>query len=271
MMNRSRNYQNTKGNVQPVDNTSMLEKERRKYLRIDSSNLIACYCLDEAGNEVSHHMARAVDVSPVGVKLEIFQQFDSDRVRLMSSEAEGTLTDIEGRIVHSRQIEDGRYHIGVSFAGTETENTRYALKLINYCHQIQPDLVMLKGARSNKKTRRQYPRIEASNLIFCTCLDENYNEMAQFIAKAVDVNPLGAKIETYQEILSDTILLTAIDKDDQLIEITGTVIHAHKVDDGRYELGISFAGTPAEKTNFALKLIDVCNIVEPGFIVVKKA
>ena len=249
----------------------MIEKERRKFPRIDSCNLIACYGLDEAGNEVSHHMARAIDVSPVGVKLEIYQEIDSDRIRLMSSEMEGTLIDIEGRVVRSHQIENGRYHVGISFVGTETECTRYALKLINDCHQIQPDLVMYKGSRNKKKTRRQYPRIGASNLLSYTCLDENYNEMAQFIAKAVDVNPLGAKIEAYQEILSDTIHLTGIDKDDQLIEITGTVVHAHKVDDGRYELGISFAGTRDEKTNFALKLIDACNDVEPGFIVVKKA
>ena len=273
-MNRSsiyKNLQNTKDNVQPVDNTSMTEKERRKYPRIDSSNLIACYCLDEAGNEVSHLMARAVDVSPVGVGLETFQDINSDRVRLMSTETTDTLIDIEGRVVHSRQIEDGRYHVGISFAGTETENTRYALKLINDCHQVRPELVMYKGARSNKKTRRQYPRLEASNLLFYTCLDEDNNEMAQFIAKAVDVNPLGAKIEAYQEILSDNIQLSAIDRDDNLIEITGTVVHTHKSEDGSYELGISFTGTMAERINFALRLIDFCHNVEPGFIMAKKA
>ena len=189
----------------------------------------------------------------------------------MSSETEGALIDIEGRIVHSRQIEDGCDHIGISFTGNETENTRYALKLINDCHQIQQDLIMYKGTRSNRKTRRQYPRIEASNLLSYTCLDENYNETAQFIAKTVDVNPLGAKIETYQEILSDNIQLTAIDSDGKLIEITGMVVHTHKADDGKYELGIRFTGTSSENTNFALKLIDVCHTVEPGFIMVKKA
>ena len=75
----------------------------------------------------------------------------------------------------------------------------------------------------------------------------------------------------YQEILSDNIQLTAIDRDDKLIEITGMVVHTHKVDDGKYELGISFTGPRTEKTNFALRLIDVCHNVEPSFIMVKKA
>ena len=248
-----------------------MEDERRKYPRIDSCNMIACYLLDESGNESSQRLARAVDVSPGGVKLETFQEISSEMVRLMSTDAAGTLIDIEGRVVHRHQIEDGRYHIGISFQGTETENTRYALKLINACHQLEPELVMYKGARNRKKTRRKYPRIEAGNLISYSCLDENCNEMAQLIAKAVDINPLGAKIEAYQEILSDTIRLTAIDREDNLIEISGKVIHTRKLDDNRYETGISFTGTRTENTKFALKLIEVCQHIEPGFIVVKKA
>jgi hypothetical protein len=264
-------YQNTKGNVQPVDNNIMKEKERRKYPRIVSSNLIFCYCLDKAGNDLSHCITRAVDVSPVGVKVETFKDINSEMVRLMSTDSEGSLIDIKGRVVHRHQSEDGRYNIGISLEGTEAENTRFMLKLINACHQTEPELVMQKGARNEKKERRIYPRVETSNLISYSCLDEYHNEMDQCIATALDINPVGAKIETYQEILSDNIHLTAIDGDDNMIEIVGKVVHTHKAEDGRYELGINLVGTKAEKTKFALKLIDACHKVEPAFIMVKSA
>ena len=90
------------------------------------------------------------------------------------------------------------------------------------------------------------------------------------MARALDVNPLGAKIETYQEILSENIRLTSVDADDNLIDVMGRVVHARKVDDGRFELGIQFMGTEAENTDFALKLIGVCHKIDPSFVMVKR-
>jgi hypothetical protein len=102
-------------------------------------------------------------------------------------------------------------------------------------------------------------------------MDENNNELDHCMARALDVNPLGAKIETYQEILSENIRLTSVDVDDNLIDIMGRVVHVHKAEDGRYEIGVSFMGTKDENTDFALKLIGVCHKVEPAFIMVKRA
>jgi c-di-GMP-binding flagellar brake protein YcgR len=249
----------------------MDEKERRKYPRVDTSNLIACCCLDENGNELDYCMARAIDVSPVGVKFETFQEIESGIIRLISVDSDGTLIDIKGRVVHSRKTEDGRYEIGVCLAGTELENTRFALKLIGVCHRAQPAIVMVKGGESRGKERRKYPRVDTNNLISYSCMDENNNELDHCMARALDVNPLGAKIETYQEILSENIRLTSVDVDDNLIDIMGRVVHVHKAEDGRYEIGVSFMGTKDENTDFALKLIGVCHKVEPAFIMVKRA
>ena len=75
-------------------------------------------------------LARAIDVSPVGVKIETFQEIESEMIRLIAVDSDGTLIDIKCRIVHSRQTEEGRYEFGICLAGTELENTRFALKLI---------------------------------------------------------------------------------------------------------------------------------------------
>jgi hypothetical protein len=112
----------------------------------------------------------------------------------------------------------------------------------------------------NETERRKYPRVDTNNLISYSCVDENGNELAHCLARILDINSLGAKIETNQEILSETIHLTAVDVDDNLIGIIGKIVYTHRADDAKYEFGISFMGTSPENTDFALKLIAACHV-----------
>lgn len=254
-----------------ADNPGMIERDRRKYPRIDADNLITYCCLDENENELNHCMARVIEVSPAGVKIETFHEIESEIIRLISFDSDDTLIDIKGRVVHSRQTKEGRHLIGICMAGTELENTRFALNLIAVCQQAKPAFVMVKKSRDGGTDRRRYPRIDTNNLISYSCLDENGNELDTCIAMASNINPLGAKIETYQEILSKNIYLTSVDVDDNIIGIIGRVAHAQKADDGRFEFGIQFLGTQDENTDFALKLINVFHKVEQLFVMAKKA
>ncbi len=249
----------------------MNEMDRRKYPRVDTSNLIAYCCLDENDNALDHCMARAIEVSPSGVKIETFQAIDSEMIKLITVDPGGPVIDIKCRIVHSRETEDGKYVIGTCLAGTELENTRFTLKLIGVCNRGEPEVVMVKGPLNERKERRKYPRVETNNLISYSCLDETGHELAQCLARVLDINPLGAKIETYQEVLSENIQLTSVDVDDNLIDIIGQVVHAHRAEDGKYEIGVSFRGTSPENTDFALKLIAVCHKLEPAIVMVKSA
>ena len=122
-----------------------------------------------------------------------------------------------------------------------------------------------------EKERRKYPRIYSGNLITYCCLDENGNELDSSMAMALDINPLGAKIETFQKIVSENICLTSVDEDDNLIGIIGRVAHSHKGDDGKYEVGIQFLGTRDENTDFALKLIKVFHKGETTIVMKRKA
>ncbi len=216
-------------------------------------------------------MARAVNVSPVGMKIELFQEFESERIRLVSVDPEGNLIHIQGRVAHRRKTEDGRYELGISFDGSEVDNTRFTLNMIGGSHRAEPSFVMVKGSRDTDRERRKYPRVNANNLVSYSCLDENGNALNRCMARALDINPLGAKIEAYQEIPSETIQLTSFDIDGNIIDIVGRIAHARQTDQGRYEFGISFMGTEAENTDFALKLIDVCQMNEPSFVMVKRA
>lgn len=249
----------------------MKDRERRKYPRVDTSNLIVCCCLNENETEMDHCLARVINVSPVGVKIETFQCVESEIIRLISVDSDGTLIDIKGRVVHSRKTEDGRYESGICLASTELDNARFALKLISVCYRAESAFVMVKGSEHKKRDRRKYPRIDCNNLISYSCLDENGNDLDVCMARALDVNTLGAKIETYQEIQSENIRLISIDVDDNLINIMGRIVYVHRADDSRYEFGILFLGTKDENTQLALKLIDACHKVEPTYVIVKKA
>jgi len=249
----------------------MKETERRKYPRVGISNLITYCCLDENENEQGHCFARAMEVSPVGVKIETFQEIESEMLRLISFDSDDTLIDIKGRVVHSRQTKDGRYEYGICLAGNEPENTRFALNLIAVCQNSESVFVMVKGPKFAGSNHRRYPRVDTNNLISYSCLDENGNELGNCMAMVLDINPLGAKIQTYQEISSEKIHLTSVDVDDNIIGIIGRVAHSRKVDDGRYECGIHFLGNVDENTDFALKLINVFHSVEQLFVMEKKA
>jgi len=249
----------------------MRKEDRRKYPRVDASNLITCCCLDENENELDHCMARVMEVSPVGIKIETFQKIESEMIRLISVDSDDALIDIKGRIVHSRQTKAGRYLIGIGLEGTELENTRFVLKLLAACQKTKPELVMVKQSEGDGSNRRKYPRVDTNNLVSYSCLDENGNELDSCMAMALDINPLGARIETYQEILSENIYLTCVDVDDNLIGIIGRVAHARKADGGKYEFGITFLGTLDENIDFALNLINVTRKVEPSLIMEKKA
>jgi len=250
---------------------AMKDNERRKYPRINTSNLLDCCCLGEDGSELESCLVRTLDVSPVGVKIESFQKIESKILRLSAIDADGSLIEIEGRVVHSRKTDAGTYEMGVSFADTELENTRFALKLIRICQDSEPGFIMVKNSESGKEDRRKYPRVNSENLITYSCVDENNTELNLCMARALNINPLGAKIETYQEILSEKIHLTAVDAAGNLVSIMGRVVYAHRADDGRYEFGVVFMGLEAEKTDFALKLIGVCHKTEPAFVMVKRA
>ena len=254
-----------------ADNSGMKEIDRRKYPRVGTSNLIAYCCLDENDNALDHCMARAIEVSPSGVKIETLQEIDSEMIRLIAVDPDGSEIDIKCRIVHSRKTGEGRYLIGTCLAGTELENTRFTLKLIGFFSRGEPEVVISKGPLNHRKERRKYPRVEANNLISYSCLDETGHELAHCLARVLDINPLGAKIETYQEILTENIHLTSVDGDDNLIDIIGQIVHAHRADDGKYEIGVSFRGTVPENTDFALKLIAVCHKLEPAVVMVKSA
>ncbi len=121
------------------------------------------------------------------------------------------------------------------------------------------------------KEKRKFPRIETSNLVTYVTEDEQGNELSQGIAMTRDISPSGVLIETFQSIKSEYIWLSTLDLADNLIEIKGKVIYCRKIEEKKYEAGISFQGTLAETVQFAVKLLHVHNTRRITFVKVAAA
>ena len=93
----------------------MANKEKRRYPRIKSLNLIAYACMDENGNVINQGMGRTLNVSEIGLLLETYYPLECEDVMLLGVGIEDELIDIRGRVVHNGRNDDGKYVSGIEF------------------------------------------------------------------------------------------------------------------------------------------------------------
>jgi c-di-GMP-binding flagellar brake protein YcgR len=93
----------------------MANKEKRRYPRIESLNLIAYACMDENGNVINQGMGRTLNVSEIGLLLETYYPMECEDVMLLGVGIEDELIDIRGRVIHKGRNDDGKHVSGIEF------------------------------------------------------------------------------------------------------------------------------------------------------------
>jgi len=93
----------------------MSEKEKRKFPRIDSKNLVSYACLDDKGQTLSHGMGRTLNVNETGILLETVNPIDKSCIMSLAIGLKNDVIDIEGDIIHQRPGEGGWYRSGIRF------------------------------------------------------------------------------------------------------------------------------------------------------------
>jgi len=88
--------------------------EKRRFLRLDSLHLLDYQIIDENGYECDYSMARTLDVSINGIKIETFSEIPLPSTLIITLGVEDTLIDIEGTPIYSEEV-DGRFLSGVEF------------------------------------------------------------------------------------------------------------------------------------------------------------
>ena len=103
--------------------------------------------------------------------------------------------------------------------------------------------------------RRENPRVRICDPIAFLSLDSNANSSHHNVAMVRDVSKTGIRIETFQAIRSEDIILMFFDLDRKQMEVRGAVIYCVKNDCGLYNVGINLAGTFSENRQFVKALV----------------
>ena len=90
------------------------DKNKRKHERIESLNL-SYICLDEDKNIVKQGMGRTLNISESGMLLETHFPIEPKHMLQLTISLEEELLDIQGKPVHIRSDEGGKYQVGIKF------------------------------------------------------------------------------------------------------------------------------------------------------------
>ena len=90
------------------------DKNKRKHERIESLNL-SYICLDEDKNIVKQGMGRTLNLSESGMLLETHFPIEPKHELQLTISLEEDLLDIQGKPVHIRSVEGGKYQVGIKF------------------------------------------------------------------------------------------------------------------------------------------------------------
>ena len=103
--------------------------------------------------------------------------------------------------------------------------------------------------------RRKYPRVPICDPISYISIDSDGNHLSQNLGTVLNASQTGIKIETYEVLESDLALLSFVDLEKKMVEITGRVVYCKEKQSGKFVSGISLQGSPADKIQFIKKLV----------------
>jgi c-di-GMP-binding flagellar brake protein YcgR len=101
-----------------ANSSGMSTTDRRRYKRIETSNLISYVFIDKEGNEIKEGMGRTLNISQGGLLLEAYLPVKVQFILIMYIDLEGQLLKTKGKVVHSRPGESGNFFVGVRFVDT---------------------------------------------------------------------------------------------------------------------------------------------------------
>jgi hypothetical protein len=106
-----------------------------------------------------------------------------------------------------------------------------------------------------QKERRKNPRVRVCDPIGFLSVDSDGKASHPNVAMVRDVSKTGIRIETFQPICSQDIILMFFDLDQKQVEVRGAVIYCAQNDCGLYNVGINLAGTTKQNMEFVTALV----------------
>ncbi len=100
-----------------------MEKEnQREEKRFDTIHLLNYICLDKENRQLGQGMARTLNLSETGVKIETHQPIETWDIVFLAIGIGEDIFDIKGKVVYCNQGPEGRFESGVEFYELDFES-----------------------------------------------------------------------------------------------------------------------------------------------------
>jgi len=127
--------------------------DRRKYPRVNTTNLISHVTIDETGRWIFQGMSRALDISRGGILLETAQPITPGCLSMMTVDMDNNLIEIKGELIHCSKSGPSTYHSGIKFISTDELITKFVTQMIKvYNHRKNNVLIAWSNYRLKEST-----------------------------------------------------------------------------------------------------------------------
>ena len=92
--------------------------EKRKYPRVDITNLISYRCMDGSGNLKQEGRGKSINISQGGILIETHDPFEWQDTLSLSIDIEDESVNIKGKVVYCNASNFGKYRTGIQFLET---------------------------------------------------------------------------------------------------------------------------------------------------------
>jgi hypothetical protein len=96
-------------------------KERRRYPRLQGLYLLSYINREGGAQKTGVSMARTINISAVGVGVEVYEAIKSDSVMEMEIAVRDIVYAMQGKVIHSQEKSSGNYIIGIQFDQVQKE------------------------------------------------------------------------------------------------------------------------------------------------------
>ena len=108
----------------------MKGSDKRKHLRIKSTNLLNFVCTDGEGEPCHQGMGRTLNVSEAGIRLETYKPIDPRTRISITIGIQEELVELEGQIVFLKESAKDTYEAGIQFSQINAKERMILLKYI---------------------------------------------------------------------------------------------------------------------------------------------
>jgi hypothetical protein len=104
-----------------MEGDGTVEKERRRHPRVKSLYLVSYVSKEGEAQKSGVSMARTLNVSQVGVGVEVYEPVEVDTLMEMEIAVKETIFSVRGKVVHSQRKPDGHWVMGIEFDEAQEE------------------------------------------------------------------------------------------------------------------------------------------------------